>query len=87
MFGLNPDDFAQAHKPLAIWPDNLLPVSVFVGLSTQWRTGFNGPVGLDYTALPTVFRLKAIPRKEWPDLFEDLQSMETEALKAMRKKD
>jgi hypothetical protein len=55
-------------------------------LTTQWRTGFAGAVGLDYGVLPTVFRLAGIPRGDWPALFEDIRVMERGALHLMREK-
>jgi hypothetical protein len=55
-------------------------------MATQWRIGPAGPAGLDYNVLPTVLRLQGIPRKEWHDLFEDLQVLEDAALKKMHEK-
>ena len=86
-FGLEPGDFAQQARPLGLWPENLVPVAVFASLSTQWRIGFAGPVGLDYGVLPVVFRLHNQPRADWPALFEDLRTLEAAALQTMRKKD
>lgn len=59
---------------------------VFIAMTTQWRAGFAGPTGLDYNALPTVLRLQAIPRRDWPEMFADLRVLEAEALTTMRKK-
>ena len=42
--------------------------------------------GLDYNAIPPVFRLLGIPRKEWADLFEDLRVMEAETLRVQDQK-
>lgn len=42
-----------------------------------------GATGLDYGVLPNVFRMMAIPRGEWPALFEDLRVMESAALSTM----
>lgn len=58
---------------------------MFIQLSTQWRVGFSAPTGLDYTALPAVLGILAIPRKQWPDLFEGIRTMEDAALKTMHK--
>jgi hypothetical protein len=67
-----------------VWPDNLPAVNVFVALSTQWRTGFSGATGLDYTAVPVVLRLQQLPRSDWPDTFDALRVLEGEALAVMR---
>jgi hypothetical protein len=85
--GLSPDDFAANDQPLAIWPDNLPSLTVFASLATQWRAGFSGPTGLDYNVMPTVFRLHGIERSRWPEMFDDIRAMETEALKTMSKKE
>jgi hypothetical protein len=56
---------------------------VFIAMATQWRTGAIGATGLDYGALPAVFRLVGVPRAKWPDTFECLRVMESEAMKVM----
>jgi hypothetical protein len=66
-----------------LWPDNLLAVNVFIAMSTQWRTGAVGATGLDYSALPAVFRLVGVPRALWTDTFECLRILEGEALRTM----
>lgn len=49
---------------------------------TNWRrAGCKGArTGLDYAALQSVLVFRGIPRKQWPDLFEDLRVMEDAAL-------
>ncbi len=84
---MRPEDFPAEDASLALWPDNVVPVSVFLTLGTQWRVGLSGPTGLDYNVLPTVLRLNAVPRKDWPDIFADLRVLEAAALETMRKKD
>lgn len=69
-----------------IWPDNLLAVNVFLGMSTQWRAGMGGATGLDYGALPAVMRLTQVPPSERAEVFESIRVMEDAALEAMRKK-
>lgn len=66
-----------------IWPENLLTVNVFIGMSTQWRAAMGGPIGLDYTALPAVMRLMNVPRAQWRETFEGLRVMEAEAMHVM----
>ena len=85
--GLSPEDFAGNDQPLPVWPDNLPSLTVFASFATQWRTGFNGPTGLDYNVMPTVFRLHGIARTRWPEMFDDIRAMEAEALKTMSKKE
>jgi hypothetical protein len=71
--------------PVDVWECNWPAVQVFLALDTQWRVGMAGPTGLDYGAITTVLRLKAIPRARWPDLFEDIRTMEDAALGQMVK--
>lgn len=80
--GFTREDYAKGElgDEFEVFPDNWLAVSVFTDLSTQWRVGFAGPVGIDYTAIEPVLRLRGVKRQEWRRLFDDLQVMETEAL-------
>ena len=79
--GLLPEDLDRSA--FEVWGDNLVAVETFIAMSTQWRVGAVGATGLDYTALPTVLELQAIPRERWGDLFEHLQIIESEALTIM----
>lgn len=54
-------------------------------MSTQWRMGPGGPVGLDYGVLNTVMRLKKVPPSQRQSLFADLRVMESAALDEMSK--
>ena len=70
-----------------VYPDNVLPVSVFADMRNQWRVGVNGATGLDFGALqavPIVRRIK--DDDEYDDIFECLRIMESAALEEMRSK-
>ena len=67
-----------------VWPDNVRAVNAFIAMSTQWRVGMGGPIGLDYAALPTVLRIGSIPRSEWGEIFETIRVLEDVALLTMR---
>jgi hypothetical protein len=69
-----------------VWPENWPAVTTFGALCTQWRVGNSGPIGLDYNAIPTVLRLKTVPRKDWDDVFECIRVMEAAALEKIREK-
>jgi hypothetical protein len=58
---------------------------VFIAMSTQWRTGMNGATGLDYCALPEIWRRTKTPPKDRDEVFNDLRTMEDAALETMRK--
>lgn len=66
-----------------VWPDNLPAINVLIAMATQWRSGPGGPIGLDYNVLPSVFRLQNIPRRAWPDVFDDVRTVESVALGMM----
>lgn len=68
-----------------LWPENVRPVEIFIGLRTQWRIAHCGRTGLDYGVIPTTLRMMGIHRKEWPALFEALQVLEDAALDEMHK--
>jgi hypothetical protein len=53
-------------------------------MGTQWRVGGAGAVGLDYNALPFALRMYGAGRSDWPEIFQCIRIMESEALQAMR---
>lgn len=84
MWGLS---LAEASGPqLEVWPDNSEAVGLFIQLSTQWRSGPNGLIGLDYNILPADLRPGADVTAERRDLFEAIRTMEHAALQQMRSK-
>ena len=74
----------EATATVDVWPDNVQAFNTFTASLTQWRMGMNGPVGLDYSALPTILRFTQVPRADWPAVFDDLRVMEDAALSQMR---
>ncbi|SPY58735.1 Uncharacterised protein [Pseudomonas aeruginosa] len=40
----------------------------------------NGPTGLDYGVLQDILRLRGVPRAQWSELFDAVQTMEAVAL-------
>jgi hypothetical protein len=81
MLGLTLEDLDDGE--VGVWPDNLAAMNVLIAMGTQWRTAGYGPTGLDYTALPAVMRLVGVARAEWPDTFECIRVLESEAMKIM----
>ena len=47
---------------------------------TQWRVGFSGIYGTDYTVLPVVMDMHEISANERRNLFGDIRVMEAAAL-------
>lgn len=76
----------MSGSPVELWPDHVQVVHIFSITRTQWRyAGMAGsPVGLIYSELPFVLEMDGIDRKDWPQLFADLQVMERAALEQMR---
>lgn len=83
-YGLTEADFAD-EDTVQVWPENWPAVGVFASLLTQWRVGMAGMVGLDYGVLPTVFRMRGVPRKDWTEMFDLIRVMEDAAMKEMRR--
>ena len=82
--GLTADDLVE--EEIGVWPDNMPIIEVFRCMATQWRSGFSGPTGLDYSALPFVMRTCGIKRSEWQDVFDGVRVAESVALDKWRQK-
>lgn len=85
--GLTAADFEADETEIEVWAENAESFLVFANLGTQWRAGMGGAIGLDYTAIEPVLRLMRIEPDHWPDVFEDVLTMESAALKVMNSKD
>jgi hypothetical protein len=66
-----------------VWPENWPALELFLAVSTQWRVGSGGPIGLDYNAVDAVMGWLSI-EADRAALFRDLRVMEQEALKAFQ---
>lgn len=56
-------------------------MGVFSRLTTQISVGpMGGVLGLRYEAIPIVLRLLRVQRGDWPELFDQLRVMESEAM-------
>jgi len=66
-----------------VWPENAPSVELFQRISTQWRHGFAGPSGLDYTALYPVMAHMGLHGRAWFDALDDIRVMELAALTQM----
>lgn len=69
-----------------LWADNWPAMRLFNQVSTQWRTGLNGPVGLDYNVVyHDLDRLNLDP-DSYDDLMGCIRVIEGVALKEMTPK-
>ena len=76
-FGL---DLGQPPPPehFEVEPDAWNAMQMFLRCQTQWRTGPNGVIGLDYLALDLMFRLYGA--SDPATMLEDIQVVEGEIL-------
>lgn len=72
------DEAAQDLPVFYLWPEHQAVFWLFIELRTQWRTGVEGPTGLDYAAVHAFLRLTG--RRLSPARFEELRVMERGAL-------
>lgn len=72
------EDQAQCFELL---PENEAVADLFLACSSQWRiAGMGTPIGLDYAGLRAALSMMRV--RPTPELFEQIQDMETGALKA-----
>lgn len=75
---------AMGHADVEVYPDNWPVVRLFADMSTQWRVGMSGLVGLDYAALPVVMDLRGVAAADRGEVFDGLRVMESAALEELR---
>lgn len=68
---------------MEVWPENWPAWVLFCEMSGQWRSGFNGPTALDYTALFMRMDRLGLADPDWQDLFADVRTLESAALTQM----
>jgi hypothetical protein len=66
-----------------VWPCNWPAFLLFNRISTQWRVGAGGAIGLDYNCIRDVAKFLGIKKKKLAEIFPDLQVLEGEALRVM----
>jgi hypothetical protein len=80
-FGLTSADVPD--EEFEVFPDVWPAFATFNALSTQWRVGMGGAVGLDYGVINDVTAFLGFTKKQTAKLFPDLRVMEAEALLVM----
>ncbi|MFA9950834.1 DUF1799 domain-containing protein [Dentiradicibacter hellwigii] len=53
---------------IELWPENALPMQVFMAMQTQWRIGMGGATGLDYSALRSLRIVLTSPKNGAPSV-------------------
>ena len=84
-YGLTVDDFPPPEVEL--WPENWPPIQLFTRLSTQWRVGPGGPIGLDYNVLFHEMDRMGLEKEPYDDLLAQVRVIETTALDELHRKD
>mgnify|MGYP000902555874 FL=1 len=82
LLGLLREDVVD-DRDFEVWPENWEPYLVFARVSTQWRTGPGGPVGLDYKTVEWVMGLLRV--KNPLRVLDAIQVLEFSALRTMNK--
>lgn len=80
-FGLTKADIPDVE--FEVWPDIWPAFLLFEAMSTQWRVGMGGPIGLDYNAIPAVAQLLGMKKTDTTKAFQDIRVMEAEAMLVM----
>ena len=75
--GFEPDEPKHFDVEPEAWP----ALMMFLDCQTQWRSGPNGLIGLDYGAVSWVFRLRSVTDEA--AMLSDLQIIEAEILQAL----
>ncbi|MEV8518673.1 DUF1799 domain-containing protein [Dyella marensis] len=81
--GLCAEDFPAPE--VGLWPENWPPIQLFLRISTQWRVGAGGAVGLDYNVLFHELDRAKLGDDAYDDLFAAIQLIEQTALEELYK--
>lgn len=73
----------QQDQCIEVWPDNWRAFVLFSRVQTQWNVSMGGPTGLRYEAIYPLLDREADTKDEWLELFQDIQVLESAALKQM----
>ena len=77
-------EWVEEQGAVHVWEDQMEAYALFRAMETQWTVGMAGPVGLNYSSIPELWRRLRIPRERRDEAFSDLQLMERAALEAGR---
>ena len=83
--GLSPEDFED--ESCELWQENERAVNLFSRVSTQWRVGMAGPVGLDYGPMFSLMSRMRLTENEYDTLFDDMRVVERTAIECLVQKE
>jgi hypothetical protein len=76
--GTVPEDFPE--PVVDVWSENWPGIQLFSRLSTQWRVGAGGPVGLDYSVIFHELDRKGLPENDYDEMMNTIRVIESAAL-------
>jgi hypothetical protein len=74
----------KQSKDFEVWEENWDIVIMFLRMSTQWISGFNGATGLNYQSLEWLCKLYAV--KDPMAMLDGIQVMEMAVLSTLNSK-
>ncbi len=80
-------DLSHLYQPgdAEVWPENWATWVLFDRVSTQWRIGMRGAIGLDYCAIYPLMDRMQLSADDWMQTLDDIRAMESAALDELRK--
>ncbi|MET0332549.1 MAG: DUF1799 domain-containing protein [Dyella sp.] len=73
-------------EPLVeIWPESWPAFDLYTQISTQWRVGYGGPTGLDYTVVYHELDRRNLDRETYDEMLAALRVIERAALTELHK--
>jgi hypothetical protein len=78
-----PEDFPE--PTVGLWPDNEGAVNFYMRLSSQWRAGPGGLIGLDYGPLFHEMDRAGLDQKQYDDTLHCIRVIERAALVILNK--
>lgn len=84
VLGLLPEDIPP--RQFDLWPENWPAIQLFLQFQTQWRTGMNGPTGLDYNVIFHELDRRGLESDAYDDLMGSVRVIEDVALRILHKK-
>jgi hypothetical protein len=82
-WGLRVEDYPAPE--VALWPENWPPIELFNQLSTQWRTGPGGAIGLDYNVIFHELDRRSLSTHDYDEMMASIRHIERAALEEMQK--
>lgn len=81
--GLFPSNFPE--PVIDVWPENWEPIQLFLRYWTQWRMGFNGPVGLDYGPILHDLDRRNLTAERFDEMMDAIRLIESVAIDELTK--